>query len=277
MLIGQIILVQPFLKIFGPQSAAFSAFGAVSAIGAVLASYVLARQFLSPRRAALATVPLLIFPGYLAYATSFMTDVPTLALEMTCLALRRRRSASPPGPDPLVGGFRGGWMSRVLDPRVRDRGAGGCAPGRYLRTASASSDVGDSYVGVAACCALLVVAEVDASRAGSWLTHTVTSAPASIFHSSSRHSRAYRCRSCPQSIVAALSRAPEPGDAADMVIGAELGVVVVAYQLFEWYQNRHRSPSSCWLAWRTSGVSPDRPCSSVRRPLLVWRSRLGSS
>ncbi len=81
----------------------------------------------------------------------------------------RRRSASPPGRDPLVAGFRGRWMSRVLDTRVRDRGAGGCAPCRYLRTASPSSDVG----GRTWRCGLLCASrrrEVNASRAGSWLT-----------------------------------------------------------------------------------------------------------
>ena len=114
--------------------------------------------------------------------------------DMPCT--RRRRSASPPGPDPLVAGFRGGWMSRVLDPRVRDRGAGGCAPGRSLRTASASSDVGDRT----RCRGLLCPSrrpEVDSSRAGSWPTIRLRQHRCRSFTARRGTRRAYRWRSCP--------------------------------------------------------------------------------
>jgi hypothetical protein len=87
MMIGHVVLAQPFLWLSGLQPSAFVVAGIVFAVAAVLSSYVLARQFLAPERAALATLLLLIFPGYLAYATSFMTDAPALAWQMTCLAL----------------------------------------------------------------------------------------------------------------------------------------------------------------------------------------------
>ena len=87
MMVGQIVITQPFLWLLGPQPWAFVAAGVMFAIAAVVCSYVLARQFVPPLRAALATVLLLLFPAYLAYATSFMTDVPAIAAQFACLAL----------------------------------------------------------------------------------------------------------------------------------------------------------------------------------------------
>jgi hypothetical protein len=90
MLIGQLLLVQPFLWLAGLQPSGFAAAGVVFAAAAVVATFAMARQILSPGRAALVAGLLAVFPGYLAYATSFMTDVPTLACEFGCLALGAR-------------------------------------------------------------------------------------------------------------------------------------------------------------------------------------------
>jgi hypothetical protein len=95
MIIGQILAVQPLLWLSGTQSWAFTAFGVVAAGWVVVSTYALARQFLVPARAAMPVLLLLLFPGYLAYATSFMSDMPAVASQMTCLtlgivALRRR-------------------------------------------------------------------------------------------------------------------------------------------------------------------------------------------
>ena len=95
MMFGQIVVSQPFLWLSGLQPWGFVAAGIVFAAGAVVCSYLLARQFLPPLRAAIATSLLLLFPAYLAYATSFMTDVPAVAAQFACLAfgavaLRRR-------------------------------------------------------------------------------------------------------------------------------------------------------------------------------------------
>jgi 4-amino-4-deoxy-L-arabinose transferase-like glycosyltransferase len=87
MMFGQIVLTQPFLWLSGPQPWGFAAAGIVFAAAAVVCSYLLARQFLPPLRAAVATSLLLLFPAYLAYATSFMTDVPAIAAQSACLAL----------------------------------------------------------------------------------------------------------------------------------------------------------------------------------------------
>jgi hypothetical protein len=87
MMVGQIVVAQPFLWLSGLQPWAFTAAGIVFAAAAVVSSFVLARQFLPPVRAALASSLLLLFPAYLAYATSFMTDVPGAAAQFACLSL----------------------------------------------------------------------------------------------------------------------------------------------------------------------------------------------
>jgi hypothetical protein len=87
MMVGQVLIAQPFLRLSGLQPSGFAAAGVMFAAAAVFSSYVLARLFLPPLRAALATSLLLLFPGYLAYATSFMTDVPAVAAQFACLAL----------------------------------------------------------------------------------------------------------------------------------------------------------------------------------------------
>jgi Dolichyl-phosphate-mannose-protein mannosyltransferase len=87
MIVGQILVTQPLLWLSGLQPSAFAAAGVIFASCAVLSAYALARQFLPPVRATLAVSLLLLFPGYLAYATSFMSDVPALAAQFSCLAL----------------------------------------------------------------------------------------------------------------------------------------------------------------------------------------------
>lgn len=87
MIIGQIVFVQPFLWVSGEQPWAFTAAGGVFAVGATLGAFALARQVLHSRDATMAALSLTIFPGYLAYATSFMSDVPAIAAEFICLTL----------------------------------------------------------------------------------------------------------------------------------------------------------------------------------------------
>ena len=86
-IIGQILFVQPFLWLSGHQPWAFTAVGVVFATGGVVSAYAVARTLLPSRPAVLAAALLALFPGYLAYATSFMSDVPALAAEFLCLAL----------------------------------------------------------------------------------------------------------------------------------------------------------------------------------------------
>lgn len=87
MIIGQILFTQPFLWLSGNQPWAFAAAGVVFAAAGVLSAFALARSFLPARDAAIAAALLALFPGYLAYSTSFMSDVPALAAQFLCLAL----------------------------------------------------------------------------------------------------------------------------------------------------------------------------------------------
>jgi len=89
MLIGQVALVQPLLWLAG-NPLAFVIAGVAASSALTAATYVLARQFVSPGRAFLVTSSLLLFPGYLAYSTSFMTDVPTAAAEIAAVAVAVR-------------------------------------------------------------------------------------------------------------------------------------------------------------------------------------------
>jgi hypothetical protein len=90
MMVGLIVSAQPLLRLVGDPSTAFAIAGLAFAIAGVTGAFALARQFLGPWRAALAASLVVVFPGYLAYATSFMTDAPTLAAQLICLALGAR-------------------------------------------------------------------------------------------------------------------------------------------------------------------------------------------
>ncbi len=102
MTIGQVLVVQPLLWLSGLETWAFTATGIVFASTGVLSTYALARQFLRPRLAALPVLLLLLFPGYLAYATSFMTDVPAITTQMACLAIGAAALRRRPVPDRML-------------------------------------------------------------------------------------------------------------------------------------------------------------------------------
>ena len=87
MIIGQILITQPLLWLSGLQPWAFTVAGVFFAAAGILSAYALARCLLPAGYAALAAALLAIFPGYLAYATSYMSDVPALAAQFICLAL----------------------------------------------------------------------------------------------------------------------------------------------------------------------------------------------
>jgi hypothetical protein len=87
MLIGQVLVSQPFLWIGGVQPATFTVIGVAFGVAGIASAYALARSVLGRRDAALAAGLLVLFPGYLSYATSYMSDVPTLAAEFVCLTL----------------------------------------------------------------------------------------------------------------------------------------------------------------------------------------------
>lgn len=95
MIFGQVVITQPLLWLSDADDWAFGAAGILFAVSGVVSAYALARQFLHPPKATIAAALLLLFPGYLGYATSYMSDVPALTAQFACLtlgavALRRR-------------------------------------------------------------------------------------------------------------------------------------------------------------------------------------------
>jgi len=89
-LVGQLVLSFPVVSLFGNRIAALQI--EVAAIGVVglLATFDLARQLLSPRRALFVAILVAALPMWASLSTSYMTDVPSYALVMTSLALGTR-------------------------------------------------------------------------------------------------------------------------------------------------------------------------------------------
>src|SRR6266542_2993229 len=86
-LLGQVFFAQPFLWFSGGQPWGLTAVGVLFDAVALAAGYLVMRRFLSRSLAALAIILVPLFPGYLPYAVSFMTDVPAMAAELVCLGL----------------------------------------------------------------------------------------------------------------------------------------------------------------------------------------------
>lgn len=83
--VGQLVMVQPLLWVSGGAPWAFTAYGLAMTAIAVASSFLLARRFIGTESAALVALLLTVFPGFARMSTSFMTDIPCLALIMVCL------------------------------------------------------------------------------------------------------------------------------------------------------------------------------------------------
>jgi hypothetical protein len=86
-LVGQMVFVQPFLWVARGRAWALGTSTAVLAVVVIASSYLLARTVVARRDAVWAVAGLLVFPGFLLNTAWFMTEVPCLAAEATCLAL----------------------------------------------------------------------------------------------------------------------------------------------------------------------------------------------
>jgi hypothetical protein len=95
-LIGQVLLVQPLLWLTHGSVSAFQIAGIVASLTSTLGVYWMARDLLTPARSFLATLSLVLFPGFLAYSTSFMTDGPALAAQVWAIAIGMRALRSNP-------------------------------------------------------------------------------------------------------------------------------------------------------------------------------------
>jgi hypothetical protein len=86
-LIGEVFFVQPFLWLAGGADWAFTAGTATLACVGIASAYALVRRVLSVWASTLSVLGVLIFPGFVINTTTYMTDVPTWAMAVTCLAL----------------------------------------------------------------------------------------------------------------------------------------------------------------------------------------------
>ena len=86
-LIGQLVWSWPFLRVMGDHGLAFGTSTAVLAVIGVSGAYYVARQVLARSWAAGAVLLVVATPLFAWSTSTFMTDVPTFAAEMICLAL----------------------------------------------------------------------------------------------------------------------------------------------------------------------------------------------
>jgi hypothetical protein len=98
MIVGQILISEPLVWIANQQPWGFAVAGALFAAAGVVGAFAVARSLLPVAGSAFAAALLLIFPGYLAYATSFMSDVPALAAQFFCIAIGAYALRSRPVP-----------------------------------------------------------------------------------------------------------------------------------------------------------------------------------
>jgi 4-amino-4-deoxy-L-arabinose transferase-like glycosyltransferase len=85
--VGQLLMVQPLLRMSGGDPWAFTAFGLVMTFIGILATYLLARRFIGTGSAAMVVLLVVAFPGFARLSGSFMTDIPAYAVAMLCLLL----------------------------------------------------------------------------------------------------------------------------------------------------------------------------------------------
>lgn len=85
-LVGQILWSWPFLRLLGDHGWVLGISTAVLAVIGVSCAYYVARQVLARSWAAAAVLLVAAVPGFAWSTSTFMTDVPTFAAEMACLA-----------------------------------------------------------------------------------------------------------------------------------------------------------------------------------------------
>jgi Dolichyl-phosphate-mannose-protein mannosyltransferase len=90
LLIGQAVAAWPIVRLFGPSITALQlSVAAIGCVGVTLA-YLCVRRLLDVRMALIAVVPLALGPLFGSLAVSFMTDVPSLTLQVAAIYLSIR-------------------------------------------------------------------------------------------------------------------------------------------------------------------------------------------
>lgn len=261
MVVGQIILTQPLLWLSASRPWAFAVAGILFAACAVLSAYALARQFLPPLRATVAVALLLLFPGYLAYATSFMTDVPALAAQFSCLAmgavaLRRR----PVRDRWLVASVVVGCVGISL----RDFAV--AAPAAVLAATICAHPRRYRYwglaAGVAACYGLLYLLRIALYPKDQTI---VITAPGGFFQS--LQAMAILSLVLVPAVLIGAVRWHRHWQRRDLVVGAELGVLLAGVRLLQWYQ-QGTMPLAILPNLASQWGAPQREMFLGDRPLL---------
>ncbi|MCU1537249.1 MAG: Dolichyl-phosphate-mannose-protein mannosyltransferase [Humibacillus sp.] len=106
MLVGHVLLARPVMALLGPSMVALQVLGVVLAGLALWCTYLLLRGFLRPRPAALAVGTLALGPLLPSLAPTYMTDVPTFALQAVALLAAARATRGP--------GVHRGWFVVAL-------------------------------------------------------------------------------------------------------------------------------------------------------------------
>jgi hypothetical protein len=106
-LVGQLFFVQPFLWLSRGADWAFTAATATLASVGIVAAYSLLRRVLSVPLTTVAILGVVVFPGFAANTTTYMTDVPSWAMSLTCLALAAAAFSR-------TGGRRWVWLAGSL-------------------------------------------------------------------------------------------------------------------------------------------------------------------
>ncbi len=86
-IVGHLLWAQPFLAVFGPHRWVLSLSTSVLVAAGVVAAYSLARRRLSTLGAATSVGVLLVFPGVVRDAATYMSDPPALSLQLITLAV----------------------------------------------------------------------------------------------------------------------------------------------------------------------------------------------
>jgi hypothetical protein len=89
-LLGQVVSAVPVMAVLGARPAALSVYGAIAAAAYLLIAYRVARVVVGHRRALAIVATLSVFPGFGLLASTFMTDLPSAAGALLCIALGAR-------------------------------------------------------------------------------------------------------------------------------------------------------------------------------------------
>jgi hypothetical protein len=106
-LVGLVAWAQPWIRVFGAQQWVLDLAGGVLVVAGLVAAHQLARAVLDDASATVAVLCVMVCPGFLRDATSFMTDGPALALSTLCLLAGVRVNSS-------SGRRRTGWLVATL-------------------------------------------------------------------------------------------------------------------------------------------------------------------